>query len=244
MVIVGEGTPEPVWQAWGLDFAPLSLDGCERLVVVAPHPDDEVLGVGGLMALAAQAGIGVHLVAVTDGGASHPGSPTLSPAQLLAIRPGESAAALAALGVPATQTRLGLPDGAVAEHQAQLVTALSEVLGDGGVGTWVLSTWRGDGHPDHEATGRAAAAACTPTGVRLLEFPVWTWHWSHPDDPRVPWERARALPLPEPVYHAKIAAAQCFTTQVRPLSEHPADAAVLGGHVLARLLREQEAVFV
>lgn len=240
-MITGAGTPERTWAGWGRTFPALSLQGCRRLVVVAPHPDDEVLGVGGLMAVAVAAGIDVQVVAVTDGGASHPGSPTLTPTQLVAMRPRESEAALGDLGVVRAPVRVRLPDGAVAGNEQHLAEALEPLLG--GTGTWVLTTWRGDGHPDHEATGRATATACGRAGARLLEHPVWAWHWSHPDDPRVPWGRARSIALPGPVQRAKHAAVARFATQVHPLSDHPADAAVLGPHVLARLLRPHEVVF-
>lgn len=72
-VIHGGGTPEWRWRSWSRVFPPLELAGCRRLVVVAPHPDDEVLGVGGLMATAVGAGVELDIVAVTDGDASHPG---------------------------------------------------------------------------------------------------------------------------------------------------------------------------
>ncbi len=245
--IEGDGTPESVWRAWGRTFPPFSLEGCPGLVVVAPHPDDEVLGAGGLLALAASAGFDVTVVAVTDGGASHPGSPTLRADQLRALRPRESVAALAELGLHTEPVRLGVPDGHVAEHEDAITDALVAVVDevtDGSPGTpWVVSTWRGDGHPDHEATGRAAARAAAAVGSRLVEHPVWTWHWSHPDDPRVPWDRAVRLVLPPAVQAAKVAAVARFVTQVLPLSEDPADAPVLGPHVLARLLRPTEVYF-
>jgi hypothetical protein len=41
----------------------------DRLLIVAPHPDDEVLGCGGLMATAAAQGIPVRVVYLTSGDA-------------------------------------------------------------------------------------------------------------------------------------------------------------------------------
>ena len=71
---------------------------------------------------------------------------------------------------------------------------------------------------------------------------MWTWHWAVPDDPRVPWSRARRVPLDAATRAAKQAATQAFRTQVAPLSDHPADAPVLPAFVLDRLLRDHETV--
>ena len=49
------------------------------------------------------------------------------------------------------------------------VDPLTEQVGDGR-GVLLLAPWRHDGHPAHEAAGRAAAAAAARTGVRLLEY--------------------------------------------------------------------------
>lgn len=77
--IEGEGTSEPTWQRW-LAATPCSelsmaqaLAPSQRLVVVAPHPDDEVLACGALVAVHAARGGEVVFVAVTDGEASHAG---------------------------------------------------------------------------------------------------------------------------------------------------------------------------
>ena len=85
--IEGEGTSGRVWQAWlpalaCADMAHVAgLLPAQRLVVVAPHPDDEVLACGALIAMHARQGGEVLVVAVTDGEASH--------AEVSALRPGE-----------------------------------------------------------------------------------------------------------------------------------------------------------
>ena len=61
-VIQGQGTPESAWRPWlgAQPFAQSSfltiMGEAQRLVVVAPHPDDEVLACGGLLAMQAQRG--------------------------------------------------------------------------------------------------------------------------------------------------------------------------------------------
>jgi len=241
--IIGAGTPEATWQEWPAlhTFPALELAGCTRALLVAPHPDDEVLGCGGLLRLLHQRGVRTEIVAVTDGGASHPDSPTVRPEELAVLRRTESRRALARLGLGDVPVRrLGCADGAVAE--AVVTARLADLLGETTASTWCLATWRGDGHPDHEAVGRATTRACAQTGARLLEYPIWTWHWAAPGDPRVPWDRARAVSLDAATRAAKLAAVDCFDSQIRPLSAHPADQVVLDGATLRRLTRDFEVV--
>jgi LmbE family N-acetylglucosaminyl deacetylase len=236
-IVVAEGTPEADWRAWpALAAWPvLKLDPGEPPLVVAPHPDDEILGVAGLMAMLGRA----DLVAVTDGEASHPGSTVHTPASLARIRRSETADALTRLGLgEAVVHRLGQSDGGIDE--AAVARDLTALLTPG---RWCLATWRGDGHPDHEAVGRAAARACEVTGARLLEYPIWMWHWARPDDPDVPWPRAHRIDLTAAAVAAKQAAIDAFPSQIAPLGPAEADAAILPPHVLARFTRPYETVF-
>ena len=72
----GPGTDESVWSACTelRELTPYSVPPPDsgRVVVVAPHPDDEVLGAGGALASLAVRGARLLLVAVTDGEASDP----------------------------------------------------------------------------------------------------------------------------------------------------------------------------
>lgn len=107
----------------------------------------------------------------------------------------------------------------------------------------VFSTWREDGHCDHDAVGRASALAAKNVGAQVHELPIWTWHWAHDDDPRVPWHRARRIELSEQQVARKRDAAQAFTSQLHadPSTGAPA---VLSPLALERLLQPFELVFV
>lgn len=229
----GRGTPAGDWVGWSDAVPDLDIDHWTDVVVVAPHPDDEVLGAGGLMARLAALGRTVRVLAVTDGAGARPPA-GWSTEQLACERVEEAVAACAALGVDPPR-RLGFPDGAVGEHEDALAASLGQVLNRD---TLCVATWREDGHPDHEATGRAAALACAHTGATLVEYPVWMWHWARPLDPAVPWERARRYRLSPGERVAKHAAVQCHRSQLEP----PAAGvdAVLPPFVVDRLVTDQE----
>ncbi len=245
-VIHGAGTAETSWQSWpGLDQLPCVsaaqlVPPGSRALVLAPHPDDELLGCGGLIRLLAAEGRDVQVLAVTDGGASHPDSTLWPVARLKAARATESADALRRLGAPGVPLlRLGLDDGQVTAQAARLADALNLFLRADDV---LVATWRLDGHPDHEAVGVVAAAAAARRGARLLEMPVWMWHWAEAGDTRVPWERACRLPLDGGAYVAKRDAAEAYRSQLEPDPSTGRDP-VVPKSALARVLRDFEVYF-
>ncbi len=138
-------------------------------------------------------GITVQVVAVTDGEAAYPDDSggregTGEGASGRTRRRGRCDSACRSRYSSAYRT------GRWRAHEQLLVDKIGAVLAGFERGTWCAATWRGDGHPDHEATGRAAAAAAKNAGAPFIEYPIWMWHWASPDDPAVPWHRARRLP--------------------------------------------------
>ena len=202
------GTGEDVWRAWpGLgQLPPGRLGSPASVVVLAAHPDDEVLGAGGLLCLLASVGIRIRLVAVTDGEASHRGQ--ADPGELITRRCDERAAALCELGAGAAEViRLSLPDSRLNRFEPELTVLLCQLTAGFDV---CLAPWENDVHADHEAVGRAARLACP----RLFFYPIWMWHWARPGDPRVPWAQAFRVPLPAVAIEHKRAAIGCFASQL------------------------------
>jgi LmbE family N-acetylglucosaminyl deacetylase len=236
------GTPEPAWLASRrLTACPaLTWGPIRRAVVLAPHPDDEVLGVGGTMRQLARAGAELAIVAITDGEASHPRSPTTPPTQLAIRRAEERRRALRLLGVMADVVRLGVPDGGVA-RASDLAQRLIPLVCSA---DWCLAPWERDGHPDHDAAGIAAVRACAATGVRIVRYPIWAWHWATPDGDELPWRGARRVELAADDLAAKHAAIAAYRSQLAPLSRAAGDEAILPGHVVSHFQRPFELVFV
>jgi LmbE family N-acetylglucosaminyl deacetylase len=244
VVIEGAGTTEAEWRPWldRLDLPEFDLAAVAAgpVLVVAAHPDDEVLAVGGLLHRLGSLGCRPRCVWASDGEASHPGSRAPLAARLGVVRRAEVLEATARLGVAPEGggAFLGLPDGGLATHEDDLA---AQVRQRAGAGTTVLAPWRGDGHPDHAAAGRAAAAAAAAVpGAVLLEYPVWAWHWARPGDPRVPWSRALRVPLDRAEQRVKAHAVHAFRSQVAPIGPAPEDAAVLPPAVVARFARPYE----
>jgi LmbE family N-acetylglucosaminyl deacetylase len=146
------------------------------LVVVAPHPDDDVLGCGALIARVAPR-MPVRVVYVTDGAASHDGSPTYPPARLREVREREARRALCQLGVVTPPVFLGWPDGTV--PCADDVSAVPLLAGlrdavptDEDVA--VAVPWRRDPHCDHRAvTSLVDAVLRERQRASRFEYAVW-----------------------------------------------------------------------
>jgi LmbE family N-acetylglucosaminyl deacetylase len=145
-------------------------------LILAPHPDDETLGCGGLIASLCERGRPPVIVAVTDGTGSHPGSASYPPARLKAVREAELRCAAAILGLDERRVLfLGLPDTRVPQDGPcfdRAVRRIANVVRAHDVAT-IFVTWTHDPHCDHQATARIAAAAALLTEARLMLYPVW-----------------------------------------------------------------------
>ena len=165
-----------------LPLLDLSQISRQRVVVVAPHPDDETLGCGGAIALMCAKGYDVKVLVVSDGTGSHPNSHQYPAPALRYLRERETIAALEILGLAHRSfvTFLGLKDGAVPTIAAHTFMAaklrcqayLQQTLPD-----TIFLPWRADPHPDHRATWQLIQAAILGLGIspQIIEYPIWDW---------------------------------------------------------------------
>lgn len=243
----GRDAPATTREAWAADDRWADLPALAlpsgRTVVVAAHPDDESLAVGGLVAELAARGNPPEVVVLTDGAASHAGSPTLRPADLAARRADEVRAAVALLSPASRVTLLGHPDGGLREARSAVEDDLRRVLGSSPVDTLVVP-WRGDGHRDHRVAGEIGASLARATGARLVEYPLWMWQWATPDDPRVPWDRLRVVDLADASVVRRHRAVAAHRSQLHPLSDDPHDAAVVHPDLVTALDRDVDVLVV
>jgi LmbE family N-acetylglucosaminyl deacetylase len=149
-------------------------DGVDRVLVVTAHPDDVDFGAAATVATFTDAGVEVAYCIVTDGDAGG-SDPSITRAQMAAIRRDEQRAAAATVGVHDV-TFLGYPDG-------RLVTSLElrrdisrvirrfrpqRVLAQSPDRWWdrIFAS-----HPDHLAAGEAATCAVYPDARNPFAHP-------------------------------------------------------------------------
>jgi LmbE family N-acetylglucosaminyl deacetylase len=193
----------------------------KRVVVFAPHPDDEVLGCGGALADLLGRGAQVDVVLVTDGAAGAEGPEDR--ARIASLRLEESRRALDALG--GGRLHAGdLPDRGLADRlsevEALLARWLVEALPD-----LVFAPSPVETHPDHRAVAaalfRLAARPAGDAAARALEgATVAFFELSQPFRPNFLFDATRVLARKERAMavFASQAAARDYAGFVRGLN--------------------------
>lgn len=193
----------------------LDLAAFARVLAIQPHPDDNDLAVGGIVASLAGRGAWVGYLTVTDGAAGSRDHRAVGPT-LARQRRAEQAAAARVLGV-ADLFFLDHPDGAAGDElslRKEMVAVIRDTRPD-----LVLAPdpWLAyEAHPDHRVVGLAAAAASSLAHLPGIAGGTAPAHdvghiglyWT---------ERANThVALPPETYAAKIAAVTCHASQFTP----------------------------
>lgn len=157
--------PEPAWRT----DVPHG-----RVLVFAPHPDDEVAGPGGCLARHRDAGDPVRVIVASSGSAGDPDR-RFDAADYPALRERESRAGLRELGVD-DAIYWGLPDNCVlSESDLELGRQLATAAILDHRPEIVYLPWEREGHPDHHALHVIVVAALARAGFRgeALGYEVW-----------------------------------------------------------------------
>jgi LmbE family N-acetylglucosaminyl deacetylase len=168
----------------------LTLRPADRLLLFAPHPDDESVAMGGMIALARSRGVPLRVVYLTDGD-NNPWAQRATERRIFIgskdrerfgrLRRKEAIAALTQLGPDASSAVfLGFPDQGLTRllmtGDASLSAAVAEQVAQFGP-TVVVTPSLLDRHPDHNALAAVAALALPQIGeetrgLRHLRFLV------------------------------------------------------------------------
>ncbi|MCU1492135.1 MAG: phosphatidylinositol alpha-mannosyltransferase [Acidimicrobiaceae bacterium] len=140
-----------------------------RVVVIAPHPDDETIGCGGTLALLASAGSEVRVIIATDGEASLEAA--CGGREVARRRRIRAIAACERLGVRPPMF-LGLPDAGLDRCSDLLDKLLAREI-DEFEPDLVFAPWMLDGHPDHRAVALSVANLELPDLCAIWTYEVW-----------------------------------------------------------------------
>ena len=199
-----------------------------QVLVLAPHPDDEVFGCGGTLALMATSGAAIRVVVATDGAAR-----ATNHSETIATREAESCTAATVLGL-SKPIFWRLPDSGLNYDEglvARIVKALADWQAD-----LVLAPSALESHPDHYALALAAAEAVRrhPKGRTIAFYEVG-----------VPLKPNTLVDI-TPVLKKKHAAMTCFKSELRfqAYDEHIAALNRYRTYTLPRTVTAAEAFLV
>jgi LmbE family N-acetylglucosaminyl deacetylase len=203
------------------DVVPFTdLTGENPLLILSPHPDDETLGTGGLIAAARRRNQDVHVVLLTDGCQSHPHSRLYPRQRLIDLRRAELEQAGRLLGLPSQCFHdLNLPDTALPASGPVFdisVRRVAEIVEAFGVKS-LFVTWECDPHCDHQsAAALAKAVKSRIDDIRLWAFPIWGWHLDQATEIDQPLPRGRRIDIANE-QAIKQSAIDCHASQMTDL---------------------------
>jgi LmbE family N-acetylglucosaminyl deacetylase len=215
----GPSRPDPAPET------PLVITAGDRVMVIAPHPDDEVLAAGGLIQYAIAMGAGVRVVYLTDGENNGwaqlavEGRWPFTPrdrARWGSRRREEALAGLECLCLSAGAARfLGFPDGGLSNlymsGDSRLTLALIAEL-DEWRPTLIVASAASDPHPDHSAAAfyldEAQERRTQPVTPRRL-------YYANTLKPQREPRSGRTVLLPAQAQDRKRRAILCHRSQLR-----------------------------
>lgn len=192
------------------------LRGSGPVLVLAPHPDDEVLGVGGTIARLAGEGRDVHVAIVTRG------HPSMFSDDFVEQGRREALQAHELLGVRTTRFLEGFPAALLdTVPQAQLNAAVGEAVEELEP-ELLFVPFHGDLHADHRKVAEAALVAARPNRTRRVHSILAYEALSESN-----WNAAGASPGFFPNAYVdisaflemKLKAMACFESQLKPFPQ-------------------------
>lgn len=191
----------------------LSLLLPNAFIIIAPHPDDEIIGCAGLMQRALKEGKQVDVVILSGGEKSHSGCCHIDEKTLVEARRNLSRQAAQVVGLPLEQLHfLNYPDGGITYNHAEtnrLKKLITEIKP-----TALFIPHKGEGWSDHVEAGRIIKKLTGDcTDIQLYEYCVWFWYYNVWD---IDWKNARLVKMSKKEYQCKLKAMDTYITPLAP----------------------------
>ncbi len=170
---------------------PFNPQGC--ILILAPHPDDEVFGCGGLIARMCAYGRAPHVVVLTGGDGSLQSHGEIPPSEVENVRRILTRRAMDIFGLPSENLHLlDFKDGSISEcfKQSSYRKIIEQLIVDIAPDV-IFVPHHGEGWPDHLAV-REIGIELAPHGVEVWEYCVWFWYYMQRG---IDWTASRVLKL-------------------------------------------------
>jgi len=214
-------------------------------IILSPHPDDEVIGCGALIAASARAGLAPVIVHVTDGSGSHPKSRRFPRPVLAALREQEACLASKVLGVGSRRVHfMGLRDTAAPRDGPELIAAAETIVETIEIyrKPVIFAPWINDPHGDHQAVSKMATLVSGMLAAPHLSYLVWGW--TLPDDQPIDGDIAGWRFPVNGEKQRKSRALNAYQSQVSDLIDDDPEGFRLDGQTLELMLSDDEAFLV
>lgn len=190
----------------------LEVGNWHNPIIIAPHPDDEVFGCGGLIARLVSEDHNPHVIVLTGGGGSHRGCCSTAESDIISARRELTHKAMSALGLPESHIHeLDFTDGHISEGNAaekkKLESLISEINPD-----VILVPHHGEGWPDHLAA-RDLGIELAGEDTDVYEYCVWMWYYRQKN---LDWKNAYVLQMTEAEHQKKLEAIETYHSALAP----------------------------
>lgn len=190
----------------------------ESALIVAPHPDDETIGCGGLIARLCAEGQPPNVVVMTGGGGSLRGYSDMPESEVIKARRNLTLISAKALGLPEDNIHfLDFVDGHIGERpeteMARLKDLIEQLKPDA-----IFVPHSGEGWPDHINTRQIIlnskfSALNSPL---VYEYCVWMWYYNVWN---LDWKNAFQFRMTDSEHVAKLKAVDAYIKPLAPCGQ-------------------------
>lgn len=190
----------------------INLDNFSKVLILAPHPDDETIGCAGLIQKMLQSGRNVVIIYMTGGERSHSGCCNIDGKIIIDARHDLTVKSAQILGVPQENLHyLNYKDGNISfdDGETEKLKSLLENLKP----DIIFVPHHGEGWSDHIQTRNIVKKLTSDkASIALYEYCVWFWYYNVRG---IDWKNACKLTMTREQHEKKL---QAMDAYIRPLA--------------------------
>lgn len=183
-----------------------------KILIVAPHPDDEALGCGGLIARLCTEKNPPHIAVLTGGGGSLQARSDISEIEVVNARRKLTLDSANQFGLPEENIHFfDFKDGDIGARPESEMSQLRQLIDNLGPDN-ILVPHNGEGWPDHLAA-RDIGIELAPENAAVWEYCVWMWYYNVWN---LDWKNAAVLSMSDTEHSTKLRAVDAYVEPPAP----------------------------